>query len=441
MSRWEFKLPDIGEGITEGEIVSWLVQQGDPVKEDQPMVEIMTDKATVTITAPKAGTVVETRGKVGEIIAVHTVLVVFELDGVAPTRFEDGASTPPRETNGATRKEDGAPGAAPHDRKEPTTTPGASVPQAAAASIASTSATLRYFSEKPLATPATRKFARDMNVDLRQVRPSGPQGRVTKRDVEFFVRPAPIELPLLPTRPVPAAPGLLEERIPFAGLRRRIAQKMALSTRTAAHFTFVEECDATELKAMRERLKGDAQAQGVKLTFLPFIVKATVAALKKHPMLNTTLDESTNELVFRKYFHIGIATQTDAGLVVVVIRDADRKNILEIAREIDHLAEEARAGRAKLEDLQGSTFTITSPGTKGGLFATPIINFPEVAILGVHRMKQRAVVKNGQIVAADVLLLSLSFDHRIVDGLVGAAFAYEIIGYLERPDRLLLEMA
>ena len=439
MSRWEFKLPDIGEGITEGEIVGWLVQQGDPVKEDQPMVEIMTDKATVTITAPKAGTVVETRGKVGEIIAVHAVLVVFELDSVRPTRFEDGASTSPRETNGATRKEDGAPGAVARDRKEPALA--ASVPQAAAVVHASTSAALGYFNEKPLATPATRKFARDMNVDLRQVRPSGPQGRVTKRDVESFVRPAPSEMPPPPTRPVPAAPGPLEERIPFAGLRRRIAQKMALSTRTAAHFTFVEECDATELKAMRERLRGDADARGVKLTFLPFIVKATVAALKKHPLLNTTLDVSTNELVFRKYFHIGIATQTDAGLVVVVIRDADRKSILEIAREIDHLAEEARAGRAKLEDLQGSTFTITSPGTKGGLFATPIINFPEVAILGVHRMKERAVVKNGQIVAAYVLLLSLSFDHRIVDGLVGAAFAYEIIGYLERPDRLLLEMA
>jgi pyruvate dehydrogenase E2 component (dihydrolipoamide acetyltransferase) len=216
---------------------------------------------------------------------------------------------------------------------------------------------------------------------------------------------------------------------------------MALSTHTAAHFTFVEECDVTELKAMRARLLGPAETQGVKLSFLPFIVKATVAALKKHPMLNTTLDESTNELVFRKYFHIGIATATDAGLLVPVVKDADRKSILEIARDIDRLAADARAGHAKREDLQGSTFTITSPGAQGGLFATPIINFPEVAILGVHRMKRKPVVKKEQIVIGDVMLLSLSFDHRIVDGLVGAAFAYEIIGYLEQPDRLMLEMA
>jgi pyruvate dehydrogenase E2 component (dihydrolipoyllysine-residue acetyltransferase) len=442
MSRWEFKLPDIGEGITEGEIVSWRIKSGDEVKEDQPMVEIMTDKATVTITAPQAGTVVETRGQIGEIIAVHSVLVVFELDSVQPTRLADDASLSTRETNGATRIEDGAVGDGGRNRREAPVA--ASASRAPALVQTAVSAGSAYFNEKPLATPATRKLARDMNVDLRHVPPSGPQGRVTRRDVESFVRPAPgpsasHPAPLRETRP--AGSGPLEERIPFAGLRRRIAQKMALSTRTAAHFTFVEECDATELKAMRQRLMADAETQSVKLTFLPFVVKATVAALKKHPMLNATLDESTNELVLRKYFHIGIATQTEAGLVVVVVRDADRKSILEIAREIDHLATEARAGRAKLEDLQGSTFTITSPGTKGGFFATPIINFPEVAILGVHRMRERPVVKNGQIVVADVLLLSLSFDHRIVDGMVGAAFAYEIIGYLERPERLMLEMA
>jgi len=216
---------------------------------------------------------------------------------------------------------------------------------------------------------------------------------------------------------------------------------MALSKQTAAHFTFVEECDVGELKAMRARLMGAAEAEGVKLSYLPFIVKATVAALKRHPILNSALDESTNELVFRKYFHIGIATATDAGLVVPVVKDADKKSILDIAREIDRLSAQARAGQARLDDLQGSTFTITSPGVQGGYFATPIINFPEVAILGVHRMKRRPVVRNEQIVIGDVMLLSLSFDHRIVDGLVGAAFAYEIIGYLEQPDRLMLEMA
>ncbi|HEX8790165.1 MAG TPA: 2-oxo acid dehydrogenase subunit E2, partial [Polyangiaceae bacterium] len=204
---------------------------------------------------------------------------------------------------------------------------------------------------------------------------------------------------------------------------------------------FVEECDVTKLKAMRASLKAPAEAQGVKLSFLPFIVKAVTASLKKHPMLNTALDETTNELVFRKYFHIGIATATEAGLMVPVVKDADRKSILDIARDIDRLSSDARAGKVKLDDLQGSTFTITSLGTQGGLFATPIINFPEVAILGVHQMKQKPVVRDGQIVIGDVMLLSLSFDHRIVDGHVGAAFAYEIIGYLEQPERLMLEMA
>lgn len=457
MARWEFKLPDIGEGVTEGEIVGWLVKPGDLVKEDQPMIEVMTDKATVTITAPKSGTVVETRGKVGEIVAVHSVLVVFELDGAATTAAAAAPAAAAPHANGSNGhgvKDDGPAATAVGDIKETLPGLGAAPRGAAVAQHA-------YFNEKPLATPATRKLARDMNVDLRQVPPSGPQGRVTKKDVEGFTRspapargpaPAPTHAPtpahaLAPAHaPAPAPPthipaGPLEERVPFAGVRRKIAQKMAQSKHTAAHFTFVEECDVTALKALRARLKAPAEAAGVKLSFLPFIVKATVAALKKHPMLNTALDETTNELVFRRYFHIGIATATEAGLMVPVVKDADKKSVLDIARDIDRLANDARAGKVKLEDLQGSTFTITSLGTQGGLFATPIINFPEVAILGVHQMKQKPVVRDGQIVVGDVMLLSLSFDHRIVDGHVGAAFAYEIIGYLENPDRLWLEMA
>jgi pyruvate dehydrogenase E2 component (dihydrolipoamide acetyltransferase) len=428
MARWEFKLPDIGEGVTEGEIVQWLVRPGETVTEDQPMVEVMTDKATVTITAPRAGTVVETRGQVGEIVKVHAVLLVFELDGASP---------PVREANGhAPRSADDGPAAtAVGDIKE--TLPG----MAAGAGAAPRT----YFNDKPLATPATRKLARDMNVDLREVPPSGPQGRVTKKDVEGFPRARTVEPAQPPAaRPpahAPVAGGPLETRVPLAGLRRRIAQHMAQSTRTAAHFTFVEECDVTELKAIRARLRGAAEAQGVKLSFLPFLVKAVVAALKKHPMLNTSLDETTNEIVFRKYFHIGIATATEAGLIVPVVKDADRRTLLDIAREIDRVATDARAGKSKLEDVHGSTFTITSLGTQGGLFATPIVNYPEVAILGVHQMKQKPVVKNGQIVIGEVMLLSLSFDHRVVDGHIGAAFAYEVIRYLESPDLLFLEMA
>jgi pyruvate dehydrogenase E2 component (dihydrolipoamide acetyltransferase) len=223
-------------------------------------------------------------------------------------------------------------------------------------------------------------------------------------------------------------------------MRRKIAQKMSQSTQTAAHFTFVEECDVTKLKELRGRFKGHAEAAGVKLTYLPFIVKAVTCALKRHPILNSALDESTNELVYRRYYNIGVAASTDAGLMVPVVKDADRLSLLDVAREIERVASDARAGKSKMEDLSGSTFTITSLGAQGGLFATPIINFPEVGILGVHRIKERAVVKDGRIAVGEVMLLSLSFDHRIVDGHVGAAFAYEVISYLEDPDRLLLEM-
>ena len=475
MARWEFKLPDIGEGVTEGEVVSWLVKPGDVVKEDEPMVEVMTDKATVTITAPKAGSILETRGKVGEIIQVHGVLVVFDVAGAG-----EGAAAGNGHAgkNGAAAvKDDGPAATAVGDIRE--TLPGMTAQSKSSSASSSGSGGASpggvvqgYFNDKPLATPATRKTARDLNVDLTRVPPTGPQGRVTKSDVETFSRSAHTSTPTTtgtpahtntpahsgtptPTRepvriaPAPAsthsgAPGTFaprEERVPFAGLRRKIATKMAQSVHTAAHFTFVEECDVTALKALRARMKPAADAQGVKLTFLTFILKACVAALKKHPALNCALDESTNELVFRKYYNIGIAASTDAGLIVPVVKDADRRSLLDVAREIERLAADAKNGKSKVEDLSGSTFTITSLGAQGGLFATPILNFPEVGILGVHQIKTKPVVKDGQIVIGEVMLLSLSFDHRLVDGHVGAAFAYEVISYLENPDKMFLEMA
>ncbi len=486
MARWEFKLPDIGEGVTEGEVVAWLVKPGDAVKEDQPMVEIMTDKATVTITSPKVGTILEARGKVGELVQVHGTLVVFDLGGGASAGEAEAAPAPgPAAPAGPTRPSDDGPAAtAVGDIKESlpgmSSAPSARASQAPAGSGAP--AVNAYFQDKPLATPATRKAARELGVDLRTVPPTGPQGRVTKDDVEGFAAkdgggaqqnghaghathegaPAPSasqasalqaavtqsQAPaqareLVKITPPASVPGgsSLEERVPFAGMRRKIAQKMAQSKQTAAHFTFVEECDVSALKALRSRLKPEAEAQKVKLTYLAFIAKAVVAALKKHPILNTALDESTNEIVYRKYVNLGIAASTDSGLIVPVIKDADRRSILDLAKEIDRLATDAKNGKTKMEDLGGSTFTITSLGAQGGLFATPIINFPEVAILGVHQIKEKPVVKNGKIVIGEVMLLSLSFDHRIVDGHVGAAFAYEIIGFLENPDKLFLEMA
>jgi pyruvate dehydrogenase E2 component (dihydrolipoamide acetyltransferase) len=438
MARWEFKLPDIGEGVSEGEIVAWLIEPGDIVTEDQPMVEVMTDKATVTMTAPKTGLVVETRGRVGQSLPVGAVLVVLEL--------ELGARPP--HSNGTTgRVVAGVSGAVSVAPRSTELAPNIAPPAAGAPASG-------YFNERPLATPATRKFARDLRIDLRQVSPTGDQGRVTRRDVELFgagkgrepvvVAASPQaeagESAFSALRASPANASHLQERVPLAGLRRRIAQKMSLSKSKAAHSTFVEECDVTELKSWRTRLREHAQARGVKLSFLPFIVKAVVAALKKHPALNATLDEVANEIVYLKYYHIGIATATQAGLVVPVVRDADKKSVIDVARDVDRLAEDARTGKSRHEDLQGSTFTITSLGAQGGLFATPIINFPEVAILGVHQIKSKPVVRGGQIVIGDVVLLSLSFDHRLVDGHVGAAFAHDVIAYLEHPERFVLDM-
>ena len=248
--------------------------------------------------------------------------------------------------------------------------------------------------------------------------------------------PVPRRTPFSP----PREPGALEEREPLKGMRKRIFENMARSKHTAAHFTFVEECDVSALKGLRERLKESAKAQGVNLTYLPFFIKAVVLALRKHPSLNATFDEATNEIVTKRYHNIGVATATEGGLVVPVVKNAGERSLLDLAREIDRLADDARKGRLKLDNLTESTFTITSLGQQGGLFATPIIHFPEVAILGIHQMKRKPVVRGDQIAIGDVMLLSLSFDHRLIDGHVGAAFAYELIGLLERPETMFLDM-
>ncbi|HWL89069.1 MAG TPA: dihydrolipoamide acetyltransferase family protein, partial [Polyangiaceae bacterium] len=365
MARWEFKLPDIGEGVTEGEIVNWLISPGETVKEDQPMVEVMTDKATVTIAVPRAGTVLELRGKVGDIVAVHATLVVFDVG--APGAAHAPIAAHANGTGNGNGTHDGPAATAVGDIREtlpgmatgapplqPSTPPQSSPKGGGSISVET------YFNEKPLATPATRKTARELGIDLKVVPPTGPQGRVTREDVHTFAqqgqtvapatdgprvheaaaRPLPAVSTREPVRIVPPAgpvapgAGALEERVPFAGMRRRIASKMATSKSTAAHFTFVEECDVTALKALRARLKAAADAEGVKLSFLPFIVKAVIASLRKHPILNSALDETTNELVYRKYFHIGIAASTDAGLVVPVVKHADRRSLLDVAREI-----------------------------------------------------------------------------------------------------------
>lgn len=470
MSNFEFKLPDIGEGVTEGEIVNWLIKEGDSVREDQEMVEVMTDKATVTIGAPKAGRVVRLGGKVGEIVPVGQVLVVLELGaGAAQTAPAAAGPAPaPAAAPAAApaKKEEGPAATAVGDIREDLPGMGAFAAKKPAAAAAPSGANGGYFNDKPLAAPATRKLAREMGVDLKRVPPSGPAGRVTREDVERFslrgkapaaliqmpasdvsvhqavtlvpqAEPAPAKRPEIVAPPRSAG----DQRVPLRGLRKRIYENMARSKHTAAHFTYVDECDVSALKALRDRTKSFAERDGVKLTFLPFIVKAVVAALKRHPALNCLIDDAAGEMVMKGNYDIGVAAATESGLIVPVVRNADRLSILEIAGELERLAADARASKSRKEDLGGSSFTITSLGKLGGLFATPIVNYPEVAILGVHEMKRRPVVKDDQIVIGEVMLLSLSFDHRIIDGHVGAAFAQEIIGLLEEPERLLVTMA
>jgi pyruvate dehydrogenase E2 component (dihydrolipoamide acetyltransferase) len=401
---YEFRLPDIGEGVAEGEVVRWLVKEGDVLQEDQPMVEIMTDKATVEIPTPRAGRVAKLMFAEGQVCPVGKVLITIEVADVVSAGPAAEAVPAPAAVDLAA-----APG------QHASRNNGVSARDAGV-----------------LATPATRKLARDVDVDIREVTGSGPGGRVTSDDVRAHAgSPAP-------AAGAPAADG--DTRIPFRGVRRKIAEHMVLSKHTAAHFTYVEEIDCTDLVALRERANARLTAQGTKLSFLPFIVKATAAALAKFPQLNATLDDAAGEIIQRAHRHIGLATATEAGLIVPVVRDADRLSIEELAAEIERLAALTRAGKAGREDLSGSTFTITSLGALGGLMATPIINHPEIAILGVHKISRRPFVKDDSIVIRDLMNLSISVDHRVVDGYDAARFIAEIKATLETPAPLYPEL-
>jgi pyruvate dehydrogenase E2 component (dihydrolipoamide acetyltransferase) len=428
--RYEFKLPDIGEGVAEGEIVAWHVREGDQVGEDQIMVEVMTDKATVTIGAPKPGRIEELRAQVGSNVKVGDVLVVIQTGN--GSRAHGGHPSKMPAASAAGDIQESLPGTNYFAEKRAKEAPMRAAPPSLTP----------HFDEKPMATPATRKLARDLGLDLRTVPPTGPRGRVTKQDVHTASgadstqrqsTSAVTELRAPRSAPPRSLDQSVDQRVPFVGMRRRIAERMQQAKNTAAHFTFVEECDAARLLALRDRLKPEAAARGVDLTFMPFLVKAVCAALKKHPLLNSSLDVENNELVMHGRCHIGIAAATDQGLVVPVIQGADELDLFELATEIKRLGDAARSGKLTVAELSGSTFTITSLGKQAGLFAVPILNLPNVGILGVHRIKERPVVKDGQIGIGQIMFLSLSLDHRVVDGHVGAAFAYDVIAYLEEP--------
>lgn len=416
----EFRMPDIGEGLTEGEIGKWLVKEGDRIQENDPLVEVLTEKVNVEIPSPFSGTVLKLLAAEGEVVEVGTPIVVIGEEGEAREAAE------PAE---AEAKEAGEAEAEVEVEAEPPPEEERPVP------------------ERVLATPAIRRLARELEVDLGQVPGSGPRGRVTEEDVRRFAEEGerevevPVEAPPeVEAEAVPAEKEELVERRPIRGIRRTISQRMHRSKTTAAHFTYVEEVDVTELVSLRERVKGWAEKRGAKLSYLPFILKALVEAFQDHPTLNATVDWDADELLVKRYYNLGIATATEAGLVVPVVKDVDKKSILQLAKEVEELAEKARNQKLQLQDVQDSTFTITSLGAAGGVLATPIINHPEVAILGIHKIAKRPVVRDGQIVIRDVMNVSLSFDHRIIDGHVGAAFTQTLVRYLEDPGVLFLEM-
>ncbi len=431
MSDKEFRLPDIGEGIAEGEIVNWMVEVGQIVKEEDPFVEVMTDKATVTITVPWDGVIKEVRFKAGDIVPVETVIAVIDTSGA-------GASPAPA-------VEEKVPVAAAASASAPTTTNDVRAP----ATTVATPAFEQASPGKVLAAPATRRRAREVGVDLHRVTGTGPSGRVTNEDLKAFVDGGAVATPAAAGAPaaksfapqaISAAPaGALEERIPFRGMRRKIAEAMTRSKFTATHFTYVDDINVTDLVKLRKEAKAMYIDQGINITYLPFIMKAAVEAMKQFPMMNAALDETANELVVKRYYNFGIATDTDNGLVVPVVKDVDKKSIAQIASDIQDLADKAREGKLGVEDLTGGTFTLTNAGNIGGLFATPIINFPEVSIMGVHKIKKTPVINDaGEIVPGDVMYLSVSIDHRIVDGATGARWMNVIKDLLEHPQRLLL---
>jgi pyruvate dehydrogenase E2 component (dihydrolipoamide acetyltransferase) len=415
---FEFKFPDIGEGLTEGEIVRWLVKEGDEVKEGQPLVEVETDKALAEIPSPKTGVVLKILAKEKEIVKVGQVIVIIgergETLAVPPLR--------PRSV-GVVGELEEAPEEAP------------------SVTFAAEPVKTVLVSEHALATPSVRALAKELGVDINKVQGTGSEGKVLEKDVRQFA-----EAKGKPPEPEKKVTKVKKydlygyvDRIPLRGVRRSIAKAMVKSKYTAPHVTAMDEADVTELWKIREKEKKAAEKKGVKLTILPFIIKAVIAGLSEHPYLNATLDDENEEIILKKYFNIGVATDTPEGLMVPVVKNAKDKSILQIAQELTQLVEKARNRTIDLADLKGGTFTISNYGALGGIYATPIINYPEVAILGVGKIREMPVVRNGKLVVRKILSLALSFDHRVVDGAEGARFLNTVIARLEDPDLILLE--
>ena len=413
MGKQVFKLPDIGEGVVEGEVVQWHVAAGDTVTEDDPIVDVMTDKATVTIPSPVTGVVTSLSGNVGDMVAVGSTLVEFDSDADAAP-----ASKPEAEPEAASSP---TPPPAPEPAADPTPAPAAAKPAPAPAAASS----------KVLASPAIRRRAREAGVDLSQVRGSGPAGRVRHADLDAYIAADGAVTGAAPSSYSTKRTDVTEVKV--VGLRRKIAEQMTISKSTIPHFSYFEEVDVTELEALRQVLNASRDESQPKLTYLPFIMLALSRIMPEHPECNANYDDQGGVVARHGAVHIGIATQTDRGLYVPVVKHVEAMDAWQAAAEMQRVASAARDGTASLEDLTGSTFTITSLGRDGGLGATPIINHPEVAILGVHKARDMPVVRDGQIVVRRIMNLSSSFDHRVVDGADGAALVQHLRRMLEHP--------
>ncbi len=440
----DVKLPELGEGVTEGELVKWLVKPGDTVKPDQPIAEVMTDKATVEVPTPVAGVVKDLKFKVGEMIAVEKVLLT--LDGTSA-----GASAPAVNTAAAT------PASRP---AQPAARPGSATAQASPASNLHMAATANsptiyppVADSKVLATPSTRRLAREMGVDINQVPGSGLAGRVTREDVvtnnggggattgagmDTYSAKAPFKMPM----PAYNGPGgVMEERVPLIGIRRKIAENLQMAKHIIPHFTLMDEAEVTELVQMRESLKEFAEKSGVKITYLPFVMKALISTIRNFPMFNASIDDNAKEIVYKKYFNLGFAADTPNGLVVPVIKNADQKSILEISHEIIELSKKARDGKLKSEDMKGATITVTNIGSIGGTYATPIINHPEVAILGMYKITDKLFLKpDGSVGSAKQMNFTITADHRLIDGAVAANFLKAFIQKIQKPGHLMMDL-
>lgn len=422
MGTHVIKMPDIGEGIAEVELSAWHVKVGDLVVEDQVLADVMTDKAMVDIPSPVHGKVLALGGEPGEVMAVGSVLISIEVEGAGNTKDVPMAAEPAK--------------AAPAPVAQSKPAPAVESTLALKPSVAPQAPVARDANERPLASPAVRKHALDAGIPLRLVQGSGPAGRILHEDLDAYLLQSPAKKT---TTANPYAERNDEEQIPVIGMRRKIAQRMQDATRRAAHFSYVEEIDVTALDELRVHLNEKHGATRGKLTLLPFIVRAMVVALRDFPQINARYDDEAQVITRLGAVHVGVATQSDVGLMVPVVRHAEARSLWGNAEEIARLASAARNGKASRDELSGSTITLTSLGALGGIVSTPVLNLPEVAIVGVNRIVERPMVIKGQIVIRKMMNLSSSFDHRVVDGMDAAQFIQAIRGLLEQPASLFLE--